>query len=241
MSQKLPIVTDDHIKVVDENRVSTLNRSEPDFIQDVCPYFQPLALLILVWYVHCVTGNIYYGAWLVYAGTPLYNMFVLDDTTNVDRKYEKKFMTSKLFLIPMYAYVAAMLMVQIWCLALFSTEWKPNHWAFEKKPEGWFEYSMFAFVISFFGALSSLAGHELVHHREWYNKFIGNLPYTQVFYSHFWDEHTRGHHKNIATPLDPVCHDNGIDCYTGMIKAVVGTHTCTWNREQERIAKANGG
>jgi hypothetical protein len=37
---------------------------------------------------------------------------------------------------------------------------------------------MFAMVVGFFGALSSLAGHELVHHRSPVHKFFGNLPYV---------------------------------------------------------------
>jgi hypothetical protein len=178
----------------------------------------------------------FFGAWLMYVGTPLYNMIVLDDDKNLDKKYEKKFLQSKLFLIPLYAYVLGMLITHIWCMALFSTgPYKFDHWMFDHKPEGVLQYLVFGFVISFFGSLSSLAGHELVHHKEWYNKLVGNIPYTQAFYSHFWDEHTRGHHKDIATPLDPVCHDTGVDCYTGMFKAVVGTHTKTWARENQRL------
>jgi len=167
-------------------------------------------------------------------------MVVLDDDKNLDKKVEKRFLENKLFLIPLYAYIVAMFLTHLWCLALFSTKYKPNHWIFEKKPETFLEYVIFGFVISFFGSLSSLAGHELVHHKEWYNKLVGNIPYTEAFYSHFWDEHTKGHHKDIATPLDPVCHDVGVDCYTGLVKAVYGTHVKTWQRENARLLTKYG-
>ena len=59
----------------------------------------------------------------------------------------------------------------------------------------------------------------------------------QFCYSHFWDEHTKGHHKYIATPDDPVCHEMGTNFYLAIPKAVIGTHTSTWTREVERIKR----
>jgi len=94
--------------------------------------------------------------------------------------------------------------------------------------------------MSFFGSLSSLAGHELIHYPDILNKIVGNIPYTQVFYSHFWDEHIHSHHKNLATSDDPVCHDVGVDAYSGMFKGVVGTHMASWNREMAQLTKKYG-
>jgi hypothetical protein len=57
----------------------------------------------------------------------------------------------------------------------------------------------------------------------------------QVFYSHFWDEHIHSHHKNLATPEDPVCHDIGVNCYVGIVKGIYGTHWASNAREMDRI------
>lgn len=176
-----------------------------------------------------------WGAWAIYVLTPLYNHLVLDDSSNLDPKVERQHLNSKMFLLPLYAYVLAMAATHVWCLMLFSGNYDGLP-GFQVKPDSAYQYFVFCVVLSFFGSLSSLAGHELVHHKQWYNKAIGNFAYTQFFYSHFWDEHTRGHHKNIATPLDPVCHDTGVDCYSAMVKAVIGTHVTTWQREQERLS-----
>jgi len=56
-------------------------------------------------------------------------------------------------------------------------------------------------------------------------------------YTHFWDEHVNGHHKHLATPMDPVCHEVGADIYTGVPRAIVGTHVAAWLREVERLEK----
>ena len=77
---------------------------------------------------------------------------------------------------------------------------------FPRKPETNFEYLVFCFFVSFFGSLSSTAGHELVHKRESIHKFVGNLVYTLFLYSHFHSEHLQSHHKDLATPNDAVSH-----------------------------------
>lgn len=192
---------------------------------------------IAFWY----TGNILTGAWLMYVGTPIYNYFMLYDDHNISKKNERAFMNSAMFYIPMYAYEFTQTLSWIYCMMLFSTKYKPDHYIFTIEPQGVFQTTLFHFVVGFFGALSSLAGHELVHHKHWIHKLGGNIPYTQFLYSHFWEEHTKGHHKYIATPEDPVCHDLGTTCYYGIPKAAIGTHVSTWKRNTERLKKLNGG
>lgn len=167
-------------------------------------------------------------------------MIFLDDDKNLSEKAERNFIKSQMFLIPLYAYEIGQTIYWIYCMALLSDgAYQPTHWIFDQKPEGWLQYAFFGFQVTFFGSLSSLAGHELVHHKNFIHKMAGNWPYTQFLYSHFWTEHTQGHHKYLATPLDPVCHDKGVDIYTGIVKAVVGTHVTSWDREIERLTRLN--
>lgn len=108
---------------------------------------------------------------------------------------------------------------------------------FAARPEsGWDEF-FFMMAYSFYTGLAGTAGHELVHRREMKHKIIGSLPYFSSLYSHFAIEHTGGHHKDIATPNDPVSHKVGSNLYGAIFSAVVRTHTHTWNREIERIKK----
>ena len=122
-------------------------------------------------------------------------------------------------------------------MMLFSTKYQPDHYIFTMKPEGLVHTVLFYFVIGFFAGISSLAGHELVHHKHWIHKVGGSIPYSQFLYSHFWDEHTKGHHKYIATQEDPVSHEIGTSSYTAIMRATVYTHTKTWEREVNRLAK----
>ena len=48
---------------------------------------------------------------------------------------------------------------------------------------------VFTFVWGYMAGLSGLAGHELIHKRETFNKAIGTLTYTKILYTHFVMEH----------------------------------------------------
>ena len=54
-------------------------RVEPEFIRDVCPYFAPTLCNIAVFSCMILTGKPILGAWLMFVGTPLYNMFCYQD------------------------------------------------------------------------------------------------------------------------------------------------------------------
>jgi hypothetical protein len=54
-------------------------RSEPEFIRDVCPYFAPTLCNIGVFGCLIVTGKPILGAWCMFVGTPIYNWFLYQD------------------------------------------------------------------------------------------------------------------------------------------------------------------
>ena len=98
------MITNEYVSTNDEKVVKIDDHGEPEFIRDVLPYFQPLALQLMVMVAFFYTGNILTGAWLMYIGTPIYNYFMLYDDHNISKKNERAFMNSKMFFIPMYAY-----------------------------------------------------------------------------------------------------------------------------------------
>lgn len=192
--------------------------------------------------VYSLTGNVVLGALFIYAFTPLYNWFVLDDERNLTPRVEKAYIATRwMFLLPAHFCIFSCLALHIWALFLYSSNDKPDWIIFQHKPETWPQVIIFSFALGFFGASSSTAGHELIHWPETFNKVIGNIPYVQAFYSHFWDEHVVSHHKYLATDEDPVCHKSGTSLYKGIPNAVMGTHISSWNREMERLNKIHNG
>lgn len=79
-----------------------------------------------------------------------------------------------------------------------------------------------------------------MHKKEAYNKIIGTWSYTKFMYSHFLDEHIKGHHKAVATPEDPATARLNESVYHFIPRSVIGSHVNVWQRECQRIRKEMG-
>lgn len=120
---------------------------------------------------------------------------------------------------------------------MFSTNYQPDHWIFKNKPETTLDFVLFIVPAGYMAMLSTVAGHEMVHYKEGIHKFVGSIPFALMFYTHFGDEHVRGHHKTVATSDDPVSAPPGRSYYAGVLHSIIYTHSSTWNREVERIRR----
>lgn len=128
----------------------------------------------------------------------------------------------------------------IWALTMFSIEGQPESWLFRVKPQTWLEYYVFTAIFGFFTGLNTIAGHELLHRKEGYNKVIGTFAYTKFFYTHFLDEHIKGHHRSIATPEDPATAPKDMSIYRFILRSVSGHVTTIFHREESRIERQFG-
>lgn len=87
-------------------RTTKINdRKDPEFLRDVCPYFAPLICNMICMLTIIFTGKPLLGGWLMFIGTPIYNTFLYQDVENISRINEKTWMRSKMFFIPLYAYI----------------------------------------------------------------------------------------------------------------------------------------
>ena len=46
-------------------------------------------------------------------------------------------------------------------------------------------------------------GHELGHKNTPLERWLAKIVLAPTFYGHFYTEHNRGHHRDVATPADP--------------------------------------
>jgi alkane 1-monooxygenase len=102
------------------------------------------------------------------------------------------------------------------------------------------EYLSFSFQWGFFCGLNAIAGHELFHRKEWWNKAIGSWAYTKFGYTHIIDEHVTGHHKDIATPEDISSAKKGQSFYSFFVMSFVCHHVATWKRAVKAIKREYG-
>jgi alkane 1-monooxygenase len=98
----------------------------------------------------------------------------------------------------------------------------------------------FAGVTLSVGLISGLAintGHELGHKKTALERWLAKIVLAVVGYGHFFVEHTRGHHKDVATPEDPASARLGENIYGFALREVPGAWRRAWRSEAERLAR----
>ena len=80
-------------------------------------------------------------------------------------------------------------------------------------------------------------GHELGHRKQNFEKRIAQLLYLPALYIHFFIEHNLGHHKHVATDMDPASAKQGDVLYLFWFKSVIGGYKSAWKIEKDRMAR----
>jgi alkane 1-monooxygenase len=78
-------------------------------------------------------------------------------------------------------------------------------------------------------------GHELGHRRNRYEQWLAQALLMTGLYMHFFIEHNRGHHRNVATLLDPATSRRGQSIYSFWIQSVCLGWWNAWKLESDRL------
>lgn len=92
------------------------------------------------------------------------------------------------------------------------------------------------------GSASGIAianAHELGHKRESIEKTLSIITLAPTFYGHFFVEHNRGHHFNVATPEDPASARLGESFYQFLPRVVIGSARSAWALETARLKRGS--
>jgi alkane 1-monooxygenase len=87
------------------------------------------------------------------------------------------------------------------------------------------------------GAIGINVAHELGHRATIFDQRVAKLLLLPSLYMHFFIEHNKGHHKNVATDLDPASAKLGEPIYAFWFRSVWGCYMSAWRIEAERLAK----
>lgn len=87
------------------------------------------------------------------------------------------------------------------------------------------------------GTIGINVGHELGHRNNKTEQFLSKFLLLSALYMHFFIEHNRGHHKNVATPEDPASARRGEMIYAFWIRSVIGGYVNAWKLERNRLQK----
>ncbi|MDQ2768940.1 MAG: alkane 1-monooxygenase [Bacteroidota bacterium] len=85
------------------------------------------------------------------------------------------------------------------------------------------------------GALGINVAHELGHRARNWEQRLAQALLLSTWYAHFFIEHNRGHHRHVATPLDPVTARLHESFWRFLPRAVGGEYRSAWALEAERL------
>ncbi|MFL3051769.1 MAG: alkane 1-monooxygenase [Candidatus Neomarinimicrobiota bacterium] len=91
----------------------------------------------------------------------------------------------------------------------------------------------------FIGIMGTVPGHELVHRvKSKLDMFFGNWLLAFSWDCTFAVEHVYGHHRNVATSIDPATGKRGENIYKFILKAMFIEHRDAWRIEVNRLRLA---
>lgn len=88
------------------------------------------------------------------------------------------------------------------------------------------------------GSIGINVAHELGHRSTPLEQWMSKALLLSGLYMHFFIEHNRGHHKNVATDEDPASARAGEVIYFFWLRSVIGSYLNAWRLEFERLEKA---
>lgn len=87
------------------------------------------------------------------------------------------------------------------------------------------------------GSVATACGHELLHKRFIVHKIFGTALFTKWYYSTYFIEHVRVHHKHVCTPKDPITAKLGESIFQYYRRAVPENLIDVLYYEQNRLKK----
>ncbi len=131
-----------------------------------------------------------------------------------------------------YRWVTYALIPVLWAAFVFSAWFVASY----KLP--W--YGMFAMVLTTgsVGGFCINLGHELGHKNTVLERWLAKIVLAPTAYGHFFIEHNRGHHRDVATPADPASSRMGESIYRFVLREMPGAAKRAWVLECNRLRAA---
>jgi len=167
----------------------------------------------------------------VFVLIPLVEPFWGKSTHNLDDPQKQRMLSNPLFDYLLYFNLPIVYGTLIYFLTVLNTS-----------PLNNIEYTGLIISVGIvLGACGINVAHELGHRSDARNQFLAKLLLLPSWYMHFFIEHNRGHHKNIATELDPASARKNESLYTFWWRSVIQSYVHAWELEANRLRKEGRG
>lgn len=87
------------------------------------------------------------------------------------------------------------------------------------------------------GTIGMNIAHELGHRTKKHEQWMAQALLLTGLYMHFFIEHNRGHHRHVATPLDPATSRKNQTIYAFWLRSTTRSWWHAWQLEAQRLTK----
>jgi alkane 1-monooxygenase len=172
------------------------------------------------------------GAWLFslpvvfYVLAPLADWMLGEDRVNAPESAVPVLDADRYYLRIVYAYIPSQYAVTIL-----------GAWLAVNGHLSWWEMLGLIGTCGMANGVGINTAHELGHKTNALERWLARITLAPVAYGHFFIEHNKGHHKNVATPDDPASSRMGETFYAFWPRTVIGSVKSAWGIEHERLAR----
>ncbi len=164
------------------------------------------------------------GPILLYAVIPLFDLLVGTDTSNPPESATDQLESDHYYRNIVFAYIPAQ-----WVLTAVGA------WMVATQGLNAVQILGLVFTCGAINGIGINTAHELGHKTNSLERWMAKLALAPVMYGHFFVEHNRGHHKNVATPEDPASSRMGETLWAFLPRTVIGSFRSAWNIEKARL------
>lgn len=166
------------------------------------------------------------GAIILYGVIPVIDWLVGVDRTNPPESAVKQLEEDRYYRAIVYAYIPAQIAMTIWVA-----------WLVVTADPSTLELIGLVFSTGTINGIAINTAHELGHKKESLDRWLAKLTLAPVAYGHFFVEHNKGHHKNVATPDDPASSKMGETFWAFLPRTMVGSLRSAWSIEKSRLER----
>jgi len=163
---------------------------------------------------------------LVYILMPALDFWLGDDQNN-----PPEFAVAALEGDRYYRLITWALVPMLWAWFVFAAWFVANH------ALPWHGLLAVTIATGVIGGFCINVGHELGHKTTRLETILAKLVLAPTFYGHFYVEHNRGHHRDVATPDDPAFSRMGESIYRFLLREMPGAWRRAWQLEVLRMAR----
>ncbi|HWY24357.1 MAG TPA: alkane 1-monooxygenase, partial [Nevskia sp.] len=166
------------------------------------------------------------GPLILYGVIPLLDWLIGVDHNNPPESAVAQLEADPYYRVVVYCYLPSQYAVTIWG-AWIAASGQVSAWAMPG----------LIFTVGTINGIAINTAHELGHKKGDFERWLAKLTLAPVAYGHFFVEHNKGHHKNVATPDDPASSKMGETFWAFLPRTMIGSVRSAWNIEKERLAR----